>query len=304
VLAAGGAATVTLLAGCSGDGGDGTPTDSTGGTPTGDEDTPTPEPGAKVGPQTLEVGETTELPDVAQQLANQWSKIGVDWSLETYSFGSMIGRVYNDEGDFEDAATTPWGSSPDRIDPNFYLSTLTSESGVNIAGYSNDRYDELFTKQQAAPEESQRNEYIKEMQTILHEDMPQLNVAWPKSVFPLNSRLWDIQATNFIGARPTGTMTVISAEPTSANDSGRLVCGGQQTLNVPNPVSPSSNDLQYLLKLAYDTPRRIGLDGEAQGTGRFESFEYQDETTIDMTLREGMTFHDGESVTADDLEFS
>ena len=323
ILLGGGTASLTLLAGCSGgpsNGGQGTSnggsTTSGQGTSNGDSTTsgqgtsngsessaPTPEPGSQVGTQILEVGETTELPNVARQVADQWSKIGVDWQLETYEFGSMIGRVYNDEGNYETAATVPWGSSPDRIDPNFYLSTFTSDSGVNMAGYSNDQYDELFAQQQTVTDEAERNGYIKEMQTILHEDMPQINVVWPKSIFPLNSRLWNIQTTEFIGARPTGTMSVISAEPTSENDSGRLVCGGQQTLNVPNPLSPSSNDLQYLLKLAYDTPRRIGLNGEAQNWA-IESFEYQDNSTIDMTLREGMSWHDGEEVTIDDLKFS
>jgi peptide/nickel transport system substrate-binding protein len=141
------------------------------------------------------------------------------------------------------------------------------------------------------------------MQTMLHEDMPELNIVWPRAIFPVNTRLWNIQSTDFIGARPTGTMTVISAEPTAQNDEGRLVVGGQQELNVPNPLSPSSNDLQYLLKLAYDTPRRIGLDGEVQNWA-VETIETIDDTTLDMTLREGMTWHDGESVTAEDLKFT
>ena len=297
IIAAGCAAGVSLLAGCGG-GGETTVDEGSGGS----DETAT-EPGSQVSAQVLEVGETTELPDVAQQLADQWSKIGVDWGLETYAFGSMIGRVYNDDGDFEDAATTPWGSSPDRIDPNFYLSTFTSDSGVNISGYSNETYDELYTQQQAATDEAERNDLIAEMQTLLHEDMPSLNAAWPKSVFPINSRLWNIQPTDFIGARPTGTMTIISAEPTSQNESGRLIVGGQQTLNIPNPVSPTSNDLQYLLKLAYDTPRRINTDGKAENWA-IESLEYQDSTTLDLTLREGMTWHDGETVDADDLKFT
>lgn len=298
LLTSAGSAGLVLLAGCSSnEGDDGTTTDG------GGNETPTSEPGRQVGSQTLEVGEVTELPDVAQQLANQWSEIGVEWNLESYSFGAMIGRVYNDSGDFEDTATTPWGSSPDRIDPNFFLSTFTSESGVNIAGYSNDQYDELFTQQQAATDPAEREDLIHQMQTILHEDMPSLNVVWADSVFPVNSRLWDIQSTDFIGARPTGTMTVISAEPTAENETGRLVVGGEQTLNVPNPLAPASNDLQYLLKLAYDTPVRIDLNGEARNWA-VETFDYQDSTTLDMTLREGMTWHDGETVDADDLKFT
>ena len=280
LLTGGGAATVALLAGCS----------------TGDE----AQHGEAVPPQTIEAGKFTNFPDVAREVGKQWSELGVEFSVETSTWGTYVPRVYVDN-EFEDAAHTPWGSSPDRVDPNFHLSTYTSDSSLNISGYENPAYDELFRKQSAAYDRKERNEHIAEMERILRKDLPEIVLVWPKATLPINSAKWDIEPTKFIGARTTGTMTVLTARP--KGETKRLVVGAQQELSAPNPLAPGSNDVQYLFKLAYDTPRRVGLDGKPKNWA-VESFETTEKTTIDMTLREGMTWHDGEDVTAEDLQFS
>lgn len=283
VLQAGAAASVTFLAGCS-----------------GGDDEPSGGAGEPVGTQTIDTGELSNFTDVIRDVAEQWSQIGVNFELETSTWGTFVGRVYT-ESDFEHAAHTPWGSSPDRVDPDFHLSTYTSDSGVNISGYENEEYDELFSQQRAAYDPEERASIIQEMQQILREDLPELIFIWPKASLPVNSGSWNIEPTEFIGARTTGTMTVLTAEPTG--DTSTLVVGAQQEIAAPNPLAPDSNDLQYLFKLAYDTPLRVGLDGNPTEWA-VENVENIDETTLDMTLREGMEFHDGEPVTVEDLEFT
>jgi len=304
----GGVTVATFLVGCTGGDGDG---DGDGGTSptTADEDddmeTPnttaeTAEPGEKVGTQTIEVGQLTYFTDLAQEMKNQWSEIGVDFEVKSSTWGPYVPRIYVDN-EFTDTAHSPWGSSPDRIDPNFHLSTYTSDSSLNISGYENPEYDEVFSTQQAAYDEEARNEAIKQLQTILREDLPEIVINWPKATLPVNTGLWDIEPTTFIGARTTGTMTVLTAEP--KGDVSRLVVGAQQELTAPNPLAPGSNDVQYLFKLAYDTPRRVGLDGNPRDWA-VDQFEAVDDSTLDMTLKEGQEFHDGEPLTAEDLKFT
>lgn len=283
-----------MLAGCGGgndgdgDGGDGDGGD--GGTTHGEA----------VGPKVIEVGDLTNFPDVAREVANQWGELGVDFEVETDTWGQYVGRIYVDN-DYEDVSHSPWGSSPDRIDPDFFMSTYRSDASLNIAGYENPEFDELFQEQRAAYDVEERKEILAEMQEILWEDVPEVTYVWAHATLPINSGKWDIQPTRFMGARTTGTMTVLTAEPVA--DEQRLVVGAQQELNMPNPLAPDSNDLQYLFKLAYDTPMRINLDGNATEWA-VEEFESVEDTVIDMTLREGMTFHDGEPLTAEDLEFT
>ena len=306
LLAAGGTTTVALLAGCSADSDGGSGGDG-GGNNAGDGDTgggsdggDGGSPGSRVGTQTIEAGQLTYFADLAQEMSRQWGEIGVDWEVETSTWGPYVPRIYVDN-EFENVAHSPWGSSPDRIDPDYYLSTYTSDSSVNISGYENSEYDDLYRQQQAAYDESERNEVISEMQTILREDLPEIVINWPQAALPVNTAKWDIQPTEFIGARTTGTMTVLTAKPIA--DTQELIVGAQQELTAPNPLAPSSNDVQYLFKLAYDTPRRVGLDGTAQNWA-VENFESIDESTIDMRLREGMSWHDGEDVTVEDLKFT
>jgi peptide/nickel transport system substrate-binding protein len=280
MLKGGAMATVALMAGCNSDGGGGAA-------------------GEEVGTQTIRVGELSNFVDVSRETANMWSEIGVDFELNTTTWGTFVGEAYTNQP--ENVSHTPWGSSPDRVDPDFHLSTYTSDSAVNISGYENEEYDDLFDQQRAAYDENERAEIIQQMQEILREDLPELTYVWPKATLPINTGQFEIEPTEFIGARTTGTMTVLTAEP--VGDTDTLVVGAQQEIAIPNPLAPSSNDLQYLLKLAYDTPNRVGLDGNPTNWA-VEEFEQVDNTTIDMTLRDGMTFHDGEDVTGEDLEFT
>lgn len=294
----------TLLVGCTGGDDEGETSPSTPGDD-GEMDTPgttrqPAEPGEQVGTLTIEAGQLTYFPDLAQEMKNQWSQIGVEFEVKTSTWGPYVPRIYVDN-EFTDIAHSPWGSSPDRIDPNFHLSTYTSDSSLNISGYENPEYDEIFQNQQAAYDEADRDRYIGQLQTILREDLPEIVINWPKATLPVNTRLWDIKPTTFIGARTTGTMTVLTAEPQA--DVQRLVVGAEQELTAPNPLAPGSNDVQYLFKLAYDTPSRVGLDGNPQNWA-VENYEAVDDSTIDMTLRDGQQFHDGEALTAEDLKFT
>ncbi|MFB6097017.1 MAG: ABC transporter substrate-binding protein [Haloferacaceae archaeon] len=296
---------MALLAGCGGGGSDGSQQSGSSGGSDGssggsDGGSGGGGGGETVGKQTIEVGKLTNFPDIAREVSKQWGEIGVDFEIKTSTWGPYVPRIYVDNK-FEDVAHSPWGSSPDRIDPNFHLSTYTSDSSLNISGYENADYDETFKKQQAAYDDDERDKHIRELQTMLREDLPEIVMVWPKATLPVNDGQWNIKPTKFIGARTTGTMTVLTAEPTG--DTQRLVVGAQQELTAPNPLAPGSNDVQYLFKLAYDTPRRVGLDGTAQNWA-VEEFENVDEKTIDMTLRDGMTWHDGEDLTAEDLKFT
>lgn len=58
-----------------------------------------------------------------------------------------------------------------------------------------------------------------------------------------------------------------------------------------------------MLRLLYDPLMRITTDVEVVPWAA-ESVETVDDTTVDITIRDDMQFHDGEPVTVDDVEFS
>lgn len=304
IQAAAGVAAVSVASGCLGDDDDvddTTADDSDDGDDAVDDTDDAPaEPGEPVGEITIEVGELTNFTDIAQEVGRSWEELGVDVSIQTDTWGPYVPRIYA-ENDYEHSAHSPWGSSPDRIDPDFFLSTYESDATLNIAGYSNPELDDLIAEQRAAFDPEERADIIADIQDILHRDLPEVTFVWAHATLPHNSAQWDITPTEFMGARTTATMSVLTAE--SVGDEDRLIVGAEQELDAPNPLAPDSNDLQFLFKYAYDTPFRVDLDGEAIPWA-VEEFEEVEPGVLDLTLRDGMTFHDGESVTADDLKFT
>lgn len=305
--AAAGVAAVSVASGCLGDDDD-DPDDTADDSDDTADDTADDDdgddtgamPGEPVGDITIEVGELTNFPDVAQEVARSWEELGLDVSIQTDTWGPYVPRIYADN-DFEHSAHSPWGSSPDRIDPDFFLSTYETDATLNISGYSNPELDDLISDQRSEFDPDARADIIADIQEILHRDLPEVTFVWQHATLPHNSAQWDITPTEFMGARTTATMTVLTAE--SVGDETRLIVGAQQELDAPNALAPDSNDLQFLFKYAYDTPFRVDLDGEAIPWA-VEEFDEVDPGVLDLTLRDGMTFHDGEDVTAEDLKFT
>ena len=70
-----------------------------------------------------------------------------------------------------------------------------------------------------------------------------------------------------------------------------------------NPVAVKDH-LEFMeLRMIYDRLFRIAPNGKAEPWAA-ESYKVVDPTTIELTLRKGMKFHDGVEVTADDIKFT
>jgi len=92
-----------------------------------------------------------------------------------------------------------------------------------------------------------------------------------------------------------------SAKPTGSRRVFRQ--GGPADFKTLNPIMAQLITDQWLLEHIYDTLMRIGPDAKPQ-LWAASGYKWLDETTIDVTLREGMKFHDGQPVTAEDVRFS
>jgi len=70
-----------------------------------------------------------------------------------------------------------------------------------------------------------------------------------------------------------------------------------------NPVAAKDHVEFMELRMIYDRLFRIGPSGKAEPWA-VESYKVVDPTTIELTLRQGMKFHDGMEVTAEDVKFT
>jgi peptide/nickel transport system substrate-binding protein len=102
-----------------------------------------------------------------------------------------------------------------------------------------------------------------------------------------------------IGIR--NTWTYIQAEPAGAVRD--LILNSSDNVRAINPLYIPGGTDSWITELIWDRLMRIGPDGLPTpwaATG----YEWIDDTTIRVTLRDGMTWHDGMPVTVDDVKFS
>jgi peptide/nickel transport system substrate-binding protein len=95
--------------------------------------------------------------------------------------------------------------------------------------------------------------------------------------------------------------TFVGATPVS--DQTDMVLNTQAPVQNINPLYISGGVDSWVTELLWDRLMRVGPDGLPQPSAA-ESVEWVDDTTIAVTLREGMTWHDGQPVTVEDVVYS
>ena len=240
-----------------------------------------------------------------QLIAQEWRKLGLDVNVEVMPWEQMIQAIWFSRDDWD---TTAWQmvgrperSDPDEIVYNLFHST-TAEKGYNFIGYSNPEYDALVEEQRVTLDPDKRREIVRSAQAIMAEDQPNMMLAHPKSTYAVNTSVWDentVVDQSGIGIR--NTWSYIQMKP--VGDVKDIVLNSSDNVTAINPLYISGGTDSWITELVWDRLMRIGPDGLPQPWAA-ESYEWIDDTTIKVTLREGMMWHDGQPVTPEDVKFS
>jgi peptide/nickel transport system substrate-binding protein len=240
-----------------------------------------------------------------QLIAQEWRRLGLDVNVQVMPWEQMIQAIWFSRDDWD---TTAWQmvgrperSDPDEIVFNLFHSTTAAE-GFNFIGYNNPEYDALVEAQRVALDPAVRRDLIRQAQTLLAEDQPNMMLAHPQSTYAFNNAVWDaatIVDQSGIGIR--NTWTYLEMEP--LGDVTDIILNSSDNVTAINPLYISGGTDSWITELVYDRLMRIGADGLPQPWAA-ESYEWIDDTTITVTLREGMMWHDGMPVTPEDVVFS
>ena len=243
--------------------------------------------------------------EMAIVLAEAWSELGIESKIDPVNFPNpLIERVFNTH-DF-DAAVIAFTPQLQRLDPDFYTyNTFHSDRAVaggwNFSGVMDPALDELLVAQRQEYDFEARADLVSQIQKQLYDAnawMPIVNADvlqvfnktnFRDPVIPKVSGFNDVVA--FFTLKPTGERDVVRWA-TEITD-----------LKTINPVLASESSQVRLVYLIYDTLMRIGPEGEPQFWAA-TALDAVDDTTLDATIREGMTFHDGSPVTAEDVAFT
>lgn len=240
-----------------------------------------------------------------QLIAQEWRRLGLDVNVEVMPWEQMIQEIWFSREEWD---TTAWQmvGRPERSDPDEIVFNLfhssTAEQGFNFIGYKNPAYDALVEAQRVALDPDERRELVRQAQAMLAADQPNMMLAHPQSTFAFNNTIWNPDSVvdqSGIGIR--NTWSFLQIEP--FGDVTDIILNSSDNVTAINPLYISGGTDSWITELIYDRLMRIGPDGLPQ-LWAAESYEWIDDTTITVTLREDMMWHDGQPVTPEDVVFS
>jgi peptide/nickel transport system substrate-binding protein len=240
-----------------------------------------------------------------QIAASQLRELGLDVDVQAMPWEQMSDLVWFERDNWDMTAWQMVGR-PERLDPDEFVYNLfhssTAEEGYNFVGYINPEYDKLAEAQRAEMDREARQEILYQAQQIIAEDQPYVFLVYPHESFAYNSTIWDpASIVDFTGIGIKNFWTFVRAAP--LGEMKDMVLNTQAVVQAINPLYISGATDSWITELIWDRLMRVGPDGLPQPYAA-ESVEWTDEVTAVVTLRDGMTWHDGEPLTVDDVVFS
>ena len=294
------AAGAATMAGCLGDDDDDTTT-SGGPTPDPDDD----ETYQTVGP--LEWMNWARGDDLAFHLNStvqgpQIERLGFEIEYQTQAVSTLVDRLVSRDYTMFNSAFL---GGVERGDLLFRLSAFYSETaggGLNYCEYGNETYDELFETFRTIIDPDERAEAAKEVARYNASHQPYIWTSVPAELAATND-------DHFTGWKPGPFSWPMM---TFDNFSSLEPVGGQDQVIMANTLEPSQvNYMSQTDGLHNKVLNMMYHDHLVYVNAEFEpipwaarEWDIVDDTTIRFHLREGMTFHDGEPMTAEDIEFT
>lgn len=235
-------------------------------------------------------------------MTKEWEKLGLSVDGKQMDFAALTQYTASRPKGFG-AFISGYAARPERLDPDILLrrpfTCASVETGANFQGYCNKDYDALVQAQSEAVDYTERKKLVDEAQSKLQTDLPAVAAYHLKTLSVWNSK-------RFQGDKPYVSESswvnwVFDARPLT-ND--RVIKIGQTwDIESTNPLVVTDGGNTDYLRLFYDTLMRVTNEGKVIPWAA-SKVDQRDPKTVSVTLRDGMTFHDGKPVTAEDVAFS
>ncbi|WP_339104406.1 ABC transporter substrate-binding protein [Haloterrigena salinisoli] len=252
---------------------------------------------------------------IAYHLESHLEAMGVDVSLKVRSRSDFLKAILIDH-DFDIYV----GQHPADYDPDFLYealhSTYANEAGwQNPFGFDSMAFDTLLEDQRRADGE-QRRQRMTNVLRALADEKPFDPICRPAEYRVANTTRFDGWGEGHLATR----RGYLGLEPdTGVERLKALVTDARPSENI-NPISATVRERGTVIDLLYDSLGTV-VDGEVlpwlaeswewvtdAETGETKSEKTaeptRETTTARVSLRENCRFHDGEPVTADDVEFT
>ncbi len=241
----------------------------------------------------------------AQLIAQSWRELGIEVDVRGIPRPQQSDLVWYNRDKWD---VTMWQmvGRPERSDPDEFVYNLfhssTAPTGYNFVGYINPEYDAIAEQQRRTTDPEARRELIFKAQQIIDDEQVYAFLVYPAKVFAFDNTVFaDDSVVEQPGLGIKNIWTYLNAEPLT--DQRDMILNSTDEMNAINPFYISGATDSWVTELIWDRLMRIGPDGLPRPWAA-ESVNWNDDTTLDVTLREGMTWHDGQPVTSADVIFS
>jgi peptide/nickel transport system substrate-binding protein len=320
------AAGATALAGCGGSGGSGGGESLTPNAPEGtpetvetqywrewdtvDADSPpldySATAGAVLDPLPVEFSSEDDpwMREHALMIQRGLNDLGIDVELNDRPLNQLYAQSWATKGLEAVISMSTHGPDPQRgLDPNPLLMRRTEGNLSNYDNYYHPELQELLVEQSRATDRGRREELVDQAQEIFTEDVGALITLFSDVITAVNTERWSGYVKT-PGNGPTGDSfqwTEVNLQPET--DDRTYVKGVTTSMNSLNLPWAAGGAEEKRLTFIYDglfdaTPDLDTVPALATDA------EFVDDTTVEVSLREGVEWHDGEDFTAEDVVFT
>lgn len=242
-------------------------------------------------------------PEVARVCADAFKQIGWDVKADPIDYNQNVQKVLM-EHDYDMWFVMLSGASI-RIDPNVFIyqvhhSSQYKKGGYNWYGLNDPAIDKLAEAQQQEMDIEKRREIVNQAQVLCHEAQALNVVAYMQMTTVYRSdRIRNV--VPMLGEGTGSFWTDINMEVVQGD--GYVRTARPTPLKMLNPVAVKDTTEFMELRMIYDSLFRVGPDGNMVPWAA-ESYTVVDPLTLDLNIRQGMLWHDGQPLTAEDVKFT
>lgn len=194
------------------------------------------------------------------------------------------------------------GFDPDRPIRDAAGEVNLAPGGGNVANHWNPEYEDLLAQQVQATDQDERQELVFQAQEYLvEEEFISVPIMVQERAMPYNQNVVS-SVDPFLENGLAAMRNMINVE----TDNGELLTSSQEQLTTIDPMSAQRGRVDRdHVRLMFDRLAWPNADeGYLPTPWAAESIDFVDNTTVEVTLQEGLTFHDGEPLTAEDIVFT
>jgi peptide/nickel transport system substrate-binding protein len=265
------------------------------------------QPGSSVGPLQFWIPNWPDMIEIARQLSDAWKQLGVSVEVKQGTLDTWTAEIIG-QHQMPHLAAMSWGGAPDRIDPDYFLTEFYTSSrlvkgGINYGEYNDPRYDAVDDQQRQETDDQKRQKLVFEAQAIAAAANPSLILFSRDYIQAYNNKKFE-GVVSVPGSGIAMPYIPWSYLKMTAKTGRKLVkVTSIYDIHTLNPFATPEVYNTGLLRWIY--PAFVMRDEKWNLLPwAAESYNTVDSKTVDVVIRDGMKFHDGQAVTVEDAKFT